>query len=199
MRIYVASAVDNAKTPEFQKVIHDLEAIGLTIACKWWEYDIDPNDPIQARKHADRLIDALDSANLFLLVLPGKMGSHFEMGYAASRPCSVYVYSPPGAVHAGEYPCVFHQATQVEHVTDWRQWLFLAWCDWTDDPIVIKRGYACICGRSIPWASVNDENIPNELKCSCGVLLSEWYDDTLIVDGAPMEEIEAWFYANRCP
>lgn len=128
MKIYVASSVANAQSIPFQNLIRWLDEKGIAITFRWWGSEVDVNDEESMRRQAAREFQAIHECDVYLMVLPGKMGAHVELGLALGMNKHVAIWRPCGYQHAGDYPCVFHYLNRVRRfdgspIADVKDWI----------------------------------------------------------------------------
>jgi nucleoside 2-deoxyribosyltransferase len=83
MRIYVASGLDNASKPEFQKLLQDIRDLGHALTYEWWTHgSMKDHSDQQICLTAERELYGIETADLVIVWLPGGGGTHVEMGYA---------------------------------------------------------------------------------------------------------------------
>ena len=211
MKVYIASSLANAHSQAFKDLIEWVDSVGIEITFRWWEIDVDHDDPDALRVQAEHEVKAIRDSDAYVMVLPAKMGGHFEMGFAFGRGLDVAVWCPVGHKHAADYPCAFHFLNEVDQLSGdlsaIRHWLnlvdFNQWDLNMDTHVTLRQDDDCICGAPIDWSLTDTDIIPVQIKCSnCTVLWGEWHPigdiKTLIIeDGGTMEDVEAWYYANR--
>lgn len=119
MRYYVASAVSNAA--RVNEVAAILNAAGHTRTYDWTSHgDVSAMDGDFQRSVAAREAQAVLDAELVVLLLPGRFGTHAELGLsiASYQNKRILLWSETPAPFSAEGPfCVFYHHPAVERHT----------------------------------------------------------------------------------
>ena len=216
MKVYIASSLANAHSQAFKDLIEWVDSVGIEISFRWWEIDVDHDDPDALRVQAEHEVKAIRDSDAYVMVLPAKMGGHVELGIALGGythfqdQMPIAIWCPDGHKHAADYPCAFHYLDGIDRLSGdlsviqgWLNLRDFEYWDWSGRHVILRQDDNCICGAPIDWTIMDTDAIPVEIKCTnCTTSWGEWYPfgevKTLIVEhGASMEDVEAWFYANR--
>lgn len=106
MKVYVASAATNWF--KVNKVQRSLRMLGCTITCDWTrrigESGVDNNS-----KAADEDLAGVTCADVVVVLLPGRIGTYIEIGYALAKEIPILV------VGENERPSTFFHLPEFTH------------------------------------------------------------------------------------
>jgi hypothetical protein len=116
MKFYVASGVPNAE--KVNQAAHALQQLGHERTYDWTRHGgVSGETPARKREIAQREMQAVADAQLVVLLLPGRFGTHTELGVslATSQNKRILLWSETAAPFDGESGfCVFYHHPAVE-------------------------------------------------------------------------------------
>ena len=119
MKFYVASGVPNAE--RVNQAAHVLSSRGHERTYDWTKHgDVSAESPERKREVAKTEAQAVIDAELVVLLLPGRFGTHAELGIALATCANkrVLLWSESSAPFDGEQGfCVFYHHPAVERFT----------------------------------------------------------------------------------
>lgn len=81
MSVYVASGLANCAAAS--GLAHELEIRGFPITYKWYDHGYIGNDQAEAKQNAAKAeLAGVHEADILVVLLPGFLGTHLELGYA---------------------------------------------------------------------------------------------------------------------
>lgn len=164
-RFYLATSLQNRGIA--LDVIRRLRDVGWTTTFDWAARPpVDHHDPAALRRRAQDDIAGVLSADVVVAILPGGVGTHYEIGAAYAKGIPVILWAPGGlqAAHrtqrptlwgrvyrtlpawlqrrvsppAGDYPCVFHHLVDEVETRAQVEHLISRCVLWESDPARIK-------------------------------------------------------------
>ena len=116
MKFYVATTLTNA--PRAALVAAQLEAAGHTITYPWWTHGAIGHAGVGALITVAQLeLRGVLEADGLIVLLPGKRGSHVELGAALGAGKPVIIFDEPGgAFKADDGTCAFYWHPNVHQL-----------------------------------------------------------------------------------
>lgn len=109
-RFYLATRKD--RESHANAISEELKARGWERTFVWTAQDSTSTD--QYALVAQEELDAIKSADLLIVLLPGGYGTHVEIGAALALGKTVILHSPDRKTLNEPYPCVFHYHPKVK-------------------------------------------------------------------------------------
>lgn len=117
MKFYIATSLQNV---EAHRELHQtLKARGHILTYDWTVHgSVRETSHERLRVVAERELWGVSEADFVVGLLPGRRGTHFELGFACGTRTPVYLIGPDNLFRVGPDTCAFYHLPEMQVVRD---------------------------------------------------------------------------------